>query len=92
MVSINKKDFYKEIEINVNKFKFTKEQYEQRTPVLFKIELEGNAMIALAFKMYCGIRKKNKMSMRSIQEAKNKHLKSLDEYKKYYMIKNQMNV
>ena len=39
-------------------------------------------MIALASKMYFGIVDKDKMSMKGIQEAKNKHLKSLEEYNK----------
>ena len=45
-------EFYKEIEMKCKKYKINKEQYEKRTPCLFKIELEGKAMIALSSKMY----------------------------------------
>ena len=58
--------------------------FDKRKPGLFKIEFEGDAMVALCPKMYYvrGLKGKDKFSSKGIQHKQNKEVISFEEYKR----------
>ena len=57
--------------------------YDQKTPGLFKVEWQGEAMVALCSKTYfCSGQVKDKMSCKGIQKSRNSSTLSYEKYKR----------